>query len=356
MSYGSDVGRIMRSGLRHWPKVTLVALVTLDADKDGAVTLAKLCAMLDAGRTVVRDAIAELTASGIVSISQRPGAPSTFGVDLEAVPAHDPSATRTPPSGGPLRHADDPPPSGGPLPSATRTPPLRHADGSTSNRIEHARARSCPSSDLSLTNNPPTPQGEGEDGYYSAKGGNRPAPVEVPPSQPEPEVEQSPVPGVTAAQFRAALLRIEQRLIDCIPVTPRRGKPMTLGAEALRVISALLVQYGPVVLEERIGRCAGMEIPIRALQADLAKDPPKRPQVRQVTQPPPGPRPEQSETDRLRGLVLLTRTVIEDLERKCAEDGGLSGIDAKRLEKLRGDLPGYVAKLEAAEAAEVGAA
>ena len=163
----------------------------------------------------------------------------------------------------------------------------------------------------------------------------------------------SPVPGITAARFRAAVQTIEQRLIDCIPVTPRRGKPYTLGSEALRVISALLVEHGPRLLEERIGRCAGMELPLRALMADLAKDPPTLPAVRAVTQPPPDPRPEQSESDRLRGLVLLTRTVIEDLERKREERGGLSSIDAKRLEKLRGDLPGYEVQLAAAEAAEV---
>lgn len=281
MSYGGDVGRIMRSGLRHWPKATLVGLVTaLDGD-EGTVTIAKLCTMLDSSENTVRGAIADLTSAGIVTVTVRMGAPSVYGVALDRLPEANPLTRRTPSRGEPLHGLKGTPSGGEGDPLTSCTPPLQEMRGSTSNRIPDARARSCPSSDLSLTSVAGA-GGEGQEqhwddepacdvptdrDYYSARGGNRPSQAPTPHIPPVEEgTDEKP------ASPEDALRRLEALALSCLPPGRRRGSLMLADLER-RELLALGQRHGYAQVRAVLLTCAGADMPIAMLKKRLANAP-----------------------------------------------------------------------------------
>lgn len=196
------------------------------------------------------------------------------------------------------------------------------------------------------SNNPPTPQGgdegEGEQdqGYYSERGGNRPAPTPAPPPvEPvvEPPLPDEGPPPRDHPLFQRALRLLEKRLIDCAPVTQRHGKVMTLGSVALAQIADWLVDYGPQALFDRLPECATASNPFWKLQASIKANPPPKigkPKLELVREEPDRrTAADLTPAQRARNVLLISEAFLGDVEEAVAKLGDRPA-SPELLEKL----------------------
>lgn len=73
------------------------------------------------------------------------------------------------------------------------------------------------------------------------------------------------------------LFELERLAIDCIPVTSRRGKPLSLDGVSVAALAKLVADHGPQSVWDTLQDCGGMDLPVQAAKARLAKVRPLQP-------------------------------------------------------------------------------